>query len=167
MGNGSEKDQKFNRQVVPWVVTSVSVGTSIAFAVALSTSTPEAAKTVLDFAGKLLGPMGAAAIAWAGVHHTIRNTRRQDELKVKQDQLKEWYVNLRWAADLCSSSSPGAVAIGVATLDSIDGLPFLGEQQQSLIDQILEAVVESDGDSLQLGDEHANLGSHYQKEARQ
>ena len=167
MRNGSEKYQKFETQALPWVVTSVSVGTSVAFAVALSASTPDAAKAVLDFAAKLLGPMGAAAIAWAGVHHTIRNTRRQDELKVEQDQLKEWYVNLRWAADLCSSSSPGAVAIGVATLDSIDGLPFLGEQQQSLIDQILEAVVESDGDSLQSGDEHVNSGSHYQEEARQ
>lgn len=166
MKNGPEKDQKFTTQVLPWIVTSVSVGTSIAFAVALSASTPDVAKTVTDFAGKLLGPMGAAAIAWAGVHHTIRDTRRQDELKVEQDQLKEWYVNLRWAAELCSSSSPGAVAIGVATLDSIDGLPFLGEQQQSLIDQILQAVVESDGDSLQSRDEHANLDSHYQKEAR-
>lgn len=82
MRNGSEKYQKFETQALPWVVTSVSVGTSVAFAVALSASTPDAAKAVLDFAAKLLGPMGAAAIAWAGVHHTIRNTRRQDELKV-------------------------------------------------------------------------------------
>lgn len=167
MSNRPEKEQTYKRQVLPWAITSVSVLTSIAYAVALSASTPDGAKAVLDFASKLLGPIGAALIAWAGVHHTIRDTRRQDDLKVQQDRLKEWYVNLRWAAELCSSNTPASVAIGVATLDSIDGLPFLGEQQQALIDQILEAVVEGDGDSLQSGDEEANLSSHDQKEARQ
>lgn len=164
MGNTQKKYPSFTRDVLPWIVTAVSVVTSIVFAVAFSMSTPEGAKVALDFAGKFFGPLGAAAIAWGGVHHTVRDTRRQDSLKVQQDELKEWYSNLRWAADLCSSNDPRSVSIGVATLDSIDGLPFLGAEQQALIDQILETVVESDGAFDTIGGNYAEINSDDEKE---
>ncbi|KAA8738400.1 hypothetical protein [Corynebacterium tuscaniense] len=124
------------KEIVPWVITGVAVFTSIGFAIALATSTPDGAKTTLDFIARLFGPVCAAGIAWAGVDHTVRNSR-------KQDQSKEWYANLRWAADLCKDNNQTEIQIGVAVLDSLDGLPFLRTEKQKLIDALLETVVDS------------------------
>lgn len=123
---------------LPWLITGVSVATSTGFATVLAVGTPDGVRLTLDFLGKLLGPIGAALIAWAGVDHTIRNTKRLD-------QSKEWYATLRWAAELCSSSEERSVEIGVAALDALDDLPFLSEEQNVLIDKLLhQATLDHD-----------------------
>ncbi|MCZ9293941.1 hypothetical protein [Corynebacterium meitnerae] len=124
------------KEIVPWVITAVAVFTSIGFAITLATSAPDGVKTTLDFIARLFGPICAAGIAWAGVDHTVRNSR-------KQDQSKEWYANVRWAADLCKDKNQTSVQIGVAVLDSLDDLPFLGTEEQKLIDELLKTVVDS------------------------
>ncbi len=88
----------------------------------------------LDFLSRPLGPIGAAAIAWAGVAHTVRNSKQQD-------QMKEWHANLRWAAELCSSDDDRSVEIGIAAMDALDDMPFLSEDENHLIDKILEQAV--------------------------
>lgn len=116
---------------LPWLIASLSVVTSAVFALLFTFSTPGGATLTLDFLGKLFGPIGAALIAWAGVNQTVNNAKRLD-------QSKEWYTNLRWATELCSSNEESAVEMGVAVLDALDDLPFLSKEQQVMIDKLLK-----------------------------
>lgn len=77
---------------------------------------------MLDFSAKVIGPLGAALIAWAGVSHTVANSRLQDTAK-------EWHHDLRWATELCASEKPFEVAIGTAMLDELSGDRFLRVEQ--------------------------------------
>lgn len=90
--------------------------------------------TVLDFTAKVIGPLGAALIAWAGVSHTVLNSRLQDTAK-------EWHQDLRWALELCASEKPLEVAIGTAALDELSDHRFLNSEQVSMVNRIGEAVV--------------------------
>lgn len=73
-----------------------------------------------------------ALIAWAGVARTVNNSQRQD-------RVKEWHSDLRWAVDLCTSGDDRAARTGIAVLDAIDDLNFLSSEQHSLIDAVIES----------------------------
>ena len=82
------------------------------------------------FSGKLLAPLGASLIAWTGVSLTVANVQRQD-------RIKEWHNDLRWAVELCTSGNETAVVTGTNVLASIEDLPFLTADQNMLIDAVL------------------------------
>lgn len=56
--------------------------------------------------------------------------------------MKEWHSNLRWATELCAREESKQVALGIAILDSLDDLPFLGENENQLIDAVVQQVVQ-------------------------
>jgi len=88
---------------------------------------------VLDFASRIIGPLGAACIAWLGVSQTLDNSQRLD-------RVKEWHTMLRWATDMCNASSEREVEAGIAILDSIDRQSEIPADQHEVIDAILTAV---------------------------
>ena len=49
------------------------------------------------------------------------------------------------AAELCASGDPAKVPIGVAVLDAIGDLPFLGDNESLLIDAVIEEVAQNVG----------------------
>ena len=107
------------------------------YAVALCLSPYTSVMDLLDSCAKVLGPVLAAFIAWLGVNHTVRNSRRTESLK-------EWHANLRWASELSSSSKDHDIALAIAVLDSLDNEPMLGPSEQSIIDAVLAAVIDDD-----------------------
>ena len=107
------------------------------YAVALCLSPYTSVMNLLDSCAKVLGPVLAAFIAWLGVNHTVRNSRRTESLK-------EWHANLRWASELSSSSKDHDIALAIAVLDSLDNEPMLGPSEQSIIDAVLAAVIDDD-----------------------
>lgn len=107
------------------------------YAVALCLSPYTSVMTLLDSCAKVLGPVLAAFIAWLGVNHTVRNSRRTESLK-------EWHANLRWASELSSSSKDHDIALAIAVLDSLDNEPMLGQSEQGIIDAVLAAVIDDD-----------------------
>lgn len=120
---------------LPWLITGLSVATSISYAVVLSLGPPDSAEAVLDFSGKVLGPVGAALIAWAGVAHTVKSSRRQDASK-------EWHQDVRWATELCFSRKPLETAVGVAVLTEHDDHSYLDKEQVKMVNRILDVVLE-------------------------
>lgn len=88
---------------------------------------------VLDFTAKVIGPLGAALIAWAGVSHTVLNSRLQDTAK-------EWHQDLRWASELCASEKPLDVAIGIAVLGELNDHSLLAPDQVRMVRTISETV---------------------------
>lgn len=97
---------------------------------------PVTQEAVLNLGAKVLGPSIPAAVAFYGVMKTLENTR-------KQDLLKEWHSNLRWATDLCASKEPEVVAIGVAAIDALDDAPFLGNNENDLVDSLIKQITKS------------------------
>lgn len=123
-----------NSGVIAWLFTGLATAVAAAYAVVLALGSPNMTATVLDFSAKVIGPLGAALIAWAGVSHTVANSRLQDTAK-------EWHQDLRWAAELCASEKPLEVAIGTAILDELSDHRFLRVEQVSMVNRIGEAVV--------------------------
>ena len=78
-------------------------------------------------------PLAVAFIAWYGVRNNIESSR-------EQELLNQWHSNVRWATDLTLSSNDQHVATGIAALDSLDDLPFLGDEENKLIDAIVEST---------------------------
>jgi len=97
---------------------------------------PNMTATVLDFSAKVIGPLGAALIAWAGVSHTVANSRLQDTAK-------EWHQDLRWATELCLSGEPKRIGIGIALLDELDDRRFLDHEQVRMAGRITDEVLQS------------------------
>lgn len=112
-------------------------GLALLFYVALilDSSTSDTHSQFLDFSARITGPVLAAGIAWLGVDQTVKSTR-------KQDLMKEWHSNLRWATELCAREEPRQVALGIAILDSLDDLPFLSETENELIDAVIQEVAQ-------------------------
>ncbi|MCQ4606951.1 MULTISPECIES: hypothetical protein [Corynebacterium] len=106
------------------------------FYLALIFKDPVTREAALDLGAKVLGPSIPAAVAFYGVLKTLENTR-------KQDLLKEWHSNLRWATDLCVSKEPEVVAIGVAAIDALDDAPFLGNNENDLVDSLIKQITRS------------------------
>ncbi len=123
-----------NSIYLPWLLTGLAVATSVGYAIVLALGPPNMTVPVLDFSAKIIGPVGAALIAWAGVSHTVMNTR-------VQDTVKEWHHDLRWASELCVSEKPLEVAIGTSVLDELSEHRFLNSEQASMVNRIGEAVV--------------------------
>ena len=48
-----------------------------------------------------------------------------------------------WTTELHASGDPAKVPIGVAVLDAIDDLPFLGGNENLLIDAVIEEVAQN------------------------
>lgn len=80
-------------------------------------------------------PLAVAFIAWYGVRNNIESSR-------EQELLNQWHSNVRWATDLTLSSNDQHVATGIAVLDSLDDLPFLGDEENKLIDAIVESTAD-------------------------
>lgn len=91
-----------NSGVIAWLFTGLATTVAVAYAVVLALGPPNMTATVLDFSAKVIGPLGAALIAWAGVSHTVANSRLQDTAK-------EWHQD--------SAVGDGAVPIGRAETD--------------------------------------------------
>lgn len=106
------------------------------FYAALVVKDPATREAVLNLGAKVLGPSIPAAVAFYGVMKTLENTR-------KQDLFKEWHSNLRWATDLCASKDPEVVAIGVAAIDALDDAPFLGDNENDLVDSLIKEITKS------------------------
>ena len=73
---------------------------------------------------------GTGGIAWTGVSLTVSNVQRQD-------RIKEWHNDLRWAVELSTSGNETAVLTGTNVLAAIEDLPFLTPDQNVLIDAVL------------------------------
>lgn len=91
---------------------------------------------VLDFSAKVIGPLGAALIAWAGVSQTVANSRLQDTAK-------EWHQDLWWATELCLSGEPKRIGIGIALLDELDDRRFLDHEQVRMVGRITDEVLQN------------------------
>ena len=70
-----------NSIYLPWLLTGLAVAISVGYAIVLALGPPNMTVPVLDSSAKIIGPVGAALIAWAGVSHTVLNTRVQDTAK--------------------------------------------------------------------------------------
>lgn len=117
-------------------VACISVPLAATYLVALAVDSPTQRLAVLAAGTAAIGPIGAALVAWAGVSRTMKGNRQQD-------LLKEWHSELRWATELCASGDPAKVPIGVAVLDALDDLPFLGDNENLLIDAVIEEVTQN------------------------
>lgn len=106
------------------------------FYAALIFRDPVTQEAILNLGAKMLGPSIPAAVAFYGVMKTLENTR-------KQDLLKEWHANLRWATNLCASKDPEVVALGVAAIDALDDAPFLGDNENDLVDSLIKQITKS------------------------
>ena len=124
-----------NSGAVAWLFTGLASAVALAYAVVLALGPPNMTAPVLDFSAKLIGPLGAALIAWAGVSHTVLNSRLQDKVK-------EWHQDLRWATELCASSDSFQVAVGIAVLDELDGQPFLEPEQVKMVNRIADVAMQ-------------------------
>ena len=131
MNSGStSKESGGILQVYSLVVTVIV----FVFAAALTLSPNIPVSHLLDSFMKVVGPVLAALVAWLGVNHTVANSRRNEGLK-------EWHTNLRWACELTGSNDDSQVRLGIALLDSLDNSPLLGDSEQSIIDAALTTVV--------------------------
>lgn len=110
--------------------------TAALFLAALFLDDPATRAALLDLGAKVLGPIAAACVAWLGVAHTVRNNRRQEVLK-------EWHANVRWAAELCLDGSEQRLLLGVGLLDALDNHPDLEEPEQAFIDAALDGIAEA------------------------
>ncbi|MCT1614355.1 hypothetical protein [Corynebacterium sanguinis] len=137
--DGHSSFTRSGRKHLPvWAFASIIVlGTFVLllYTALIFDSTTEGRSQLLDFTSRIAGPTGAATIAWLGVNQTMKNTR-------EQDLMKEWHSNLRWATELCAREESKQVALGIAILDSLDDLPFLGENENQLIDAVVQQVVQ-------------------------
>ena len=106
------------------------------FYVALLFEASASRVAVFEFGGRVLGSSIPAAVAYFGVMRTIENSR-------KQDLLKEWHSNLRWATDLCASQEPKMIALGVTAIVSLDDAPFLGDNENDLVDSLVNQIAKS------------------------
>lgn len=122
-----------NSIFLPWLLTGLAVATSVGYAIVLALGPPNMTVPVLDFSAKIIGPVGAALIAWAGVSHTVMNTR-------VQDTAKEWHHDLRWASELCASEKPLDVAIGIAVLGELNDHSLLAPDQVKMVRTISETI---------------------------
>lgn len=122
-----------NSIFLPWLLTGLAVATSVVYAIVLALGPPNMTVSVLDFSAKIIGPVGAALIAWAGVSHTVLNTR-------VQDTAKEWHHDLRWASELCASEKPLEVAIGIAVLGELNDHSLLAPDQVKMVRTISETI---------------------------
>jgi len=122
------------RNGLSWALTAVSVAVATGYAISLSLTSPGAVWQVLDYSARLIGPLGAALIAWAGVSQTVKGTRHQESLK-------QWHLDLRWATELCSSTEPLQVAIGIAVLDELDDRPSLDPEQAKMVGTVNRTVL--------------------------
>ncbi|MDY5786200.1 hypothetical protein [Corynebacterium sp.] len=104
--------------------------------VALIVDSPTQRVSVLAAGTAFLAPVGAACVAWTGVSRTMHSNRQQD-------LLKEWHSELRWATEMRASGDPAKVPIGVAILDALDDLPFLGKTENHLIDAVIQEVTQN------------------------
>ena len=106
------------------------------FYVALLFEASASRVAVFEFGGRVLGSSIPAAVAYFGVMRTIENSRRQD-------LLKEWHSNPRWATDLCASQEPKVIALGVTAIDALDDAPFLGDNENDLVDSLVNQIAKS------------------------
>ena len=125
-----------NSAVIAWLFTGLATAVAGAYAVVLALGPPNMTATVLDFSAKVIGPLGAALIAWAGVSHTVANSRLQDTAK-------EWQQDLRWATELCLSGEPKRIGIGIALLDELDDRRFLDHEQVRMVGRITDEVLQN------------------------
>ena len=125
-----------NSAVIAWLFTGLATAVAGAYAVVLALGPPNMTATVLDFSAKVIGPLGAALIAWAGVSHTVANSRLQDTEK-------EWHQDLRWATELCLSGEPKRIGIGIALLDELDDRRFLDHEQVRMVGRITDEVLQN------------------------
>ena len=107
---------------------------SIAFLVILLSRKPELAKAI-ELLTPVVVPLAVALIAWYGVSSNIRSSK-------EQELLSQWHSNVRWATDLTLSDNDQDVATGIAVLDSLDDLVFLGDEENRLIDAIVESTAD-------------------------
>lgn len=121
----------------------------MSYGVALAMGPPKMTSQVLDFSAKLIGPLGAAFIAWAGVSHTVLNSRRQEISR-------EWHQDLRWATELCASENPFEVTVGIALLDELDDYSFLEPDQVRIVGTISETVANAFYHDFEAGVEGAD-----------
>ncbi|MGV0344562.1 hypothetical protein ACUY3P_09615, partial [Corynebacterium lehmanniae] len=87
----------------PWLLTALAVAVSLGFAVSNATRSAEEAWMVLDFASRIIGPLGAACIAWLGVSQTLDNSQKLDRVKElfrrsKWKRCGEFVVALEWGS---------------------------------------------------------------------
>lgn len=125
-----------NSGVIAWLFTGLAAAVAVAYAVVLALGPPNMTATVLDFSAKVIGPLGAALIAWAGVSHTVANARLQDTAK-------EWHQDLRWATELCLTGEPKRIGIGIALLDELDDRRFLDHEQVRMVGRITDEVLQN------------------------
>lgn len=116
--------------LVPWTLAAVFFATTVALCVYSIFQSNSNTSVMLDFLAKLLAPLGASLIAWTGVSLTVSNVQRQD-------RIKEWHNDLRWAVELSTSGNETAVLTGTNVLAAIEDLPFLTPDQNVLIDAVL------------------------------
>ncbi|GAA1472205.1 hypothetical protein P4N68_11215 [Corynebacterium felinum] len=105
----------------------------VGFAWAIEVDSKESVGMTIVPLLQAFSPMLAATIAWLGVHHTVRNSR-------KQESLKAWHESVRWACELCFSEDENKVAMGLALLDALDNHPQLEENEQQIIDSAIKNV---------------------------
>lgn len=91
--------------------------------------------TAIELLTPVVVPLAVALIAWYGVSSNIRSSR-------EQELLSQWHSNVRWATDLTLSDNDQDVATGIAVLDSLDDLVFLGDEENRLIDAIVESTAD-------------------------
>lgn len=80
-------------------------------------------------------PIAVALIAWYGVSSNIKSSR-------ESELLNQWHSNVRWATDLTLDEDDHHVTTGIAVLDSLDDLAFLGDEENELIDAIVESTAQ-------------------------
>ena len=118
--------------LVPWTLAATLLFGTTALGLFTFNQSSASAALILDFTAKFFAPLGAALIAWAGVARTVDNAQRQD-------RIKEWHSDLRWAVDLFTSGDDKAARTGAAVLDAIDDLSYLSPEQHSLIDAVIQS----------------------------
>ena len=118
------------QSLVPWTLATVFFVSTLALCIYTAFQSNSNITVMMDFLAKLLAPLGASLIAWTGVSLTVANVQRQD-------RIKEWHNDLRWAVELCTSGNETAVVTGTNVLAAIEDLPFLTADQNMLIDAVL------------------------------
>lgn len=118
--------------VIPALLSLLLVSTAVLLL--LLARQPELAKAI-EILTPVIVPLAVALIAWYGVSSNIRSSR-------EQELLSQWHSNVRWATDLTLSDNDQDVATGIAVLDSLDDLVFLGDEENRLIDAIVESTAD-------------------------